>query len=257
MNSCLKKNAKLEVSGLKKSYFLNGALIQVLDDINIYACGEEFVSIVGPSGCGKSTLFNIICGLQEPDSGNIHLNGTEISGKTGMVGYMLQKDLLLPWRKVIDNVMLGLELSVNDRKKNLEKARELIPTFGLEGFENAHPTSLSGGMKQRAALLRTYLLGREVMLLDEPFGALDAITRCELQDWLLKVWDKFRKTILFITHDVGEAIYLSDRIYIMTNRPGGIKDEVTVNLARPRNRDITETAEFKILTKNILKLLEY
>ena len=257
MNSCRNRKIKIEVVGLQKSYLLDGLLIKALDDINIHACEEEFVSVIGPSGCGKSTLFNVICGLQVPDRGNIYLNGTEISGKTGMVGYMLQKDLLLPWRKVIYNVILGLELSVNDRKKNIETAQELLPTFGLESFENAYPALLSGGMKQRAALLRTYLLGREVMLLDEPFGALDAITRRELQDWLLKVWDKFKKTILFVTHDVDEAAYLSDRIYVMTNRPGKIKDDIKVKLPRPRSRDITETVEFKNLVKKLLKLLEH
>lgn len=257
MNSCRDRKVKIEVVGLQKSYLLDSLFIKALDDINIHACEEEFVSVIGPSGCGKSTLFNVICGLQVPDRGNIYLNSTEISGKTGMVGYMLQKDLLLPWRKVIDNVILGLELSVNDRKKNIETAQELLPTFGLEGFENAYPALLSGGMKQRAALLRTYLLGREVMLLDEPFGALDAITRRELQDWLLKVWDKFKKTILFVTHDVEEAAYLSDRIYIMTSRPGKIKGEIMVDLPRPRNRDITERVEFKNLAKNLLQLLEH
>lgn len=257
MNSCRDRKVKIEVVGLQKSYLLDSLFIKALDDINIHACEEEFVSVIGPSGCGKSTLFNVICGLQVPDRGNIYLNSTEISGKTGMVGYMLQKDLLLPWRKVIDNVILGLELSVNDRKKNIETAQELLPTFGLEGFENAYPALLSGGMKQRAALLRTYLLGREVMLLDEPFGALDAITRYELQDWLLKVWDKFKKTILFVTHDVEEAAYLSDRIYVMTNRPGKIKGEIMVDLPRPRNRDVTGHVEFKNLTKNLLKLLEH
>jgi ABC-type nitrate/sulfonate/bicarbonate transport system ATPase subunit len=257
MNSCRDRKVKIEVVGLQKSYLLDDLLIEALEDINIHACEEEFVSVIGPSGCGKSTLFNIICGLQVPDRGNIFLNSEEISGKTGMVGYMLQKDLLLPWRKVIDNVILGLELSVNDRKKNVETAQALLPTFGLKSFENVYPASLSGGMKQRAALLRTYLLGREVMLLDEPFGALDAITRRELQDWLLKVWDRFKKTILFVTHDVGEAAYLSDRIYIMTSRPGKIKGEIIVELPRPRNRDITERVEFKNLAKKILKLLEY
>ena len=257
MNSCRDRKVKIEVVGLQKSYLLDDLLIEALEDINIHACEEEFVSVIGPSGCGKSTLFNIICGLQVPDRGNIFLNSEEISGKTGMVGYMLQKDLLLPWRKVIDNVILGLELSVNDRKKNVETAQALLPTFGLKSFENVYPASLSGGMKQRAALLRTYMLGREVMLLDEPFGALDAITRRELQDWLLKVWDRFKKTILFVTHDVGEAAYLSDRIYIMTSRPGKIKGEIIVELPRPRNRDITERVEFKNLAKKILKLLEY
>jgi len=257
MNSCRDRKVKIEVVGLQKSYLLDDLLIEALEDINIHACEEEFVSVIGPSGCGKSTLFNIICGLQVPDRGNIFLNSEEISGKTGMVGYMLQKDLLLPWRKVIDNVILGLELSVNDRKKNVETAQALLPTFGLKSFENAYPASLSGGMKQRAALLRTYLLGREVMLLDEPFGALDAITRRELQDWLLKVWDRFKKTILFVTHDVEEAAYLSDRIYVMTSRPGKIKDEIAVRLSQPRNREMAETNEFKNLVKTLLKLLEY
>jgi ABC-type nitrate/sulfonate/bicarbonate transport system ATPase subunit len=213
------------------------------------------VSIIGPSGCGKSTLFNIICGLLESDEGQVLLDGEAVQRRAGAFGYMPQKDLLLPWRSVLDNVILGPELRGDDRNASRSEATELLPLFGLEGFGDAYPALLSGGMKQRAALLRTFLTRREVLLLDEPFGALDALTRMDLQEWLLRVWAQFGKTILFISHDVDEALFLSDRVYVMTPRPGRVKMALTVPLPRPRRREMEATTEFAALRYELLRAL--
>lgn len=247
--------SKLCVDGVSKSYQIDGRPVQVLDDISLTVWPEEFVTLVGPSGSGKSTLFNIIVGLEEPDDGAIRLNGDVLEKRTGCVAYMPQKDLLLPWRSVLDNVILGPEIAGTSREKAVQRARELIPLFGLEGFENSYPSALSGGMRQRAALLRTFLYQKDLLLLDEPFGALDALTRMELQEWLLEVWDQLKQTVLFITHDVDEAIFLSDRVYVMTPRPGRIRDVVTVGLGRPRQRSMESAFEFIQLREQLLSIL--
>jgi ABC-type nitrate/sulfonate/bicarbonate transport system ATPase subunit len=169
---------------------------------------------------------------------------------------MLHKDLLLPWRTVLQNVTLGAELLHRNRTATEREARELMATFGLEGFESSWPSRLSGGMRQRAALMRTVLSHQEVMLLDEPFGALDAMIKGLMQEWLLKIWERFRRTIVFITHDIDEAIFLSDRIYIMTARPGRVKAEISVGLPRPRvSHEITTTAEFGPIKHQVLEAL--
>src|SRR5207302_11425478 len=178
---------------------------------------------VGPSGCGKSTLFNILAGLVEPTSGRVLLDGNPPDNLLGRFDYMPQKDLLMPWRTVLNNTTLGLEIAGVSRRAARERALEAFPRFGLTGFEDAWPMSLSGGMRQRAALLRTFLAGRDVMLLDEPFGALDAITRADMQEWLLGVWHSFERTIVLVTHDVDEAIFLADRVYVMSPRPGTMR----------------------------------
>jgi ABC-type nitrate/sulfonate/bicarbonate transport system ATPase subunit len=249
--------SKLSVHGLHKAYCVNGRVVlQALAGVDLAAQAGEFVTLIGPSGCGKSTLFNLICGLQRPDAGQVCLDGQDVTYRTGRVGYMPQRDLLLPWRSVLDNVILGLEVAGVPRHQARAEAHELLPLFGLAGFEDSFPATLSGGMKQRAALLRTFLCRRDVMLLDEPFGALDALTRADLQTWLLEVWDHFRQTILFITHDVTEAVYLSDRVYVMTPRPGRIQAELGINLPRPRQRSVVTTPEFLALEARLLDWLE-
>ena len=180
----------------------------------------EFVTMVGPSGCGKTTIFNMIAGLLEPTRGDIRIDGQSVAGRTGHVGYMLQKDLLLPWRTVLRNVMLGAELLGRSPRELEGEARQLMVRFGLQGFESEWPSRLSGGMRQRAALMRTVMSHQDVMLLDEPFGALDAMTKGMMQEWLLDIWSEFRRTIVFITHDIDEAIYLADRVFVMSARPG-------------------------------------
>jgi len=173
----------------------------------------RFVSLIGPSGCGKSTIFNIIAGLLEPTGGRVIIDGVEATGTIGRVGYMLQKDLLLPWRNVLDNVILGMEIQGVPLAEARARALPLLHRYGLSGFEYLYPNSLSGGMRQRAALLRTLLFDTDVILLDEPFGALDAQTKLQMQEWLMRLWSDFGKTVLFVTHDVEEAIYLSDEVH--------------------------------------------
>lgn len=246
---------KIELRNVCKAFRVDGQLMLALEDISLHAVPGEFVTLIGPSGCGKSTLFNIICGLMEPDCGQVLLDGDVAEKRAGAFGYMLQKDLLLPWRSVLDNVILGPEIAGEDLAAAREETQRLLPLFGLEGFENSYPAALSGGMKQRAALLRTFLCHKEVVLLDEPFGALDALTRAALQEWLLEIWGRFRQTILFITHDVEEAVFLSDRVYVMSARPGRIKAELEISLPRPRRRAIVTSAPFSALKWELLQAL--
>jgi len=246
---------KLSIDRICKSYDLDGRPVQILQDISLTVWPEEFVTLLGPSASGKSTLFNIIVGLEDPDEGVIRLDGEIVSKRTGRVAYMPQKDLLLPWRTVLGNVILGPEIAGVAREEATRQARELIPLFGLAGFENSYPSMLSGGMRQRAALLRTFLYHKDILLLDEPFGALDTLTRMDLQEWLLEVWEQFKQTILFITHDVDEAIFLSDRVYVMTPRPGRIRDVVSVGLGRPRQRAMENIPEFIRLRERLLSIL--
>jgi ABC-type nitrate/sulfonate/bicarbonate transport system ATPase subunit len=207
----------------------------VLQDVSIEVGRREFVSLLGPSGCGKSTLCNIVAGLIAPDAGTVVLDGAPVRPPDrGRVAYMQQKDLLLPWRTVIDNAILGMEIRGTPRAAARVRAREMLGRFGLAGFEGAYPVFLSGGMRQRVALVRTLLCDRDVLVLDEPFGALDAMTRAAMQGYLLRLREEFARTVLLVTHDVEEAILLSDRIYVLTPRPGRVHAEVTVDLPRPR-----------------------
>jgi NitT/TauT family transport system ATP-binding protein len=247
---------KIELRNVCKSFAHQGGLVAAIEDISLEVRAGEFVSIVGPSGCGKSTAFNIIAGLVTPDVGDVLIDGRSVAGRQGHVGYMLQKDLLLPWRTVLQNVTLGAELLNRNRAGTQREARELMATFGLQGFENSWPSRLSGGMRQRAALMRTVLSHQDVMLLDEPFGALDAMTKGLMQEWLLEIWTRFHRTIVFITHDIDEAIFLSDRIYIMTTRPGRLKANIAVNLPRPRSsHEITTTQQFASIKHEVLGTL--
>ena len=238
--------AKLETQSLAKAFAGRSGRghVTALQGVDLSVADGEFVSIVGPSGCGKSTLFNILAGLVRPSGGTVQLDGRTPDSLLGRIGYMPQKDLLMPWRTVLDNTTLGLELNGVRRKEARARALAEFPRFGLSGFEHRWPSSLSGGMRQRAALLRTFLAGREVLLLDEPFGALDALTRQQMQAWLLEIWQADRKTILFVTHDVEEAVFLSDRVYVMSGRPGRVVLCVEIELTRPRELEVTLTPEF-------------
>lgn len=249
--------AKLSVSNLYKGYRLNGLPVPVLAGVSLSAMPGEFVTLIGPSGSGKSTLFNLIVGLEEPDAGEICFDGCTRAVRTGLVGYMPQRDLLLPWRTVLDNVILGPELAGVPRQQARGEAREYLPLFGLQGFADAYPAMLSGGMRQRAALLRTFLCHKEIMLLDEPLGALDALTRAEMQEWLLDVWSARvgGQTILFITHDVEEAVFLSDRVYVLTPRPARIAAELRITLPRPRRRRMVTTPPFIAFKEALLAAL--
>jgi ABC-type nitrate/sulfonate/bicarbonate transport system ATPase subunit len=220
------------------------APLWVLEDIYLEVPGRQFVSIVGPSGCGKSTLFNVIAGLEKPTSGVILTDGSIVSGANPHITYMLQKDLLLDWRNVLDNVIIGAEILGVPKGKARKEALEWIDQFGLRGFENKYPYALSGGMRQRVALLRTLLTHREIMLLDEPFGSLDAQTRAIMQEFLLGLWEDLDRTILLVTHDVEEALILGDEVYVMTARPMRVRTKLKVNLPRPRSFDVISSSEF-------------
>lgn len=248
--------ARVQVEGVSKWFRVDGRVVQALDKVTLGAGDGEFVSIVGPSGSGKTTLFNIICGLMQPDEGSISLNGQVSKERRGLVAYMPQKDVLLPWRSVLSNVLLGAEVAGQSLAEARREAIALLPAFGLEGFADRYPHELSGGMRQRAALLRTYLFHRDILLLDEPFGALDALTRRRLQLWLMSVWESLRKTILFITHDVDEAVFLSDRVYALTARPGRVCCELVVDLPRPRRAGTLSAPQFTSLRNDLLKALD-
>jgi ABC-type nitrate/sulfonate/bicarbonate transport system ATPase subunit len=247
---------KLELVNVTKVFqsHLNNPTTAI-SNINMKIPNHRFISIIGPSGCGKSTLFNIISGLMEATEGDILVDGKSVSGMSGIVGYMLQKDLLLPWRTIVDNVILGMELKGVSKKEAEKIAIPFLGKYGLEGFEYSYPSQLSGGMRQRAALLRTILYDRDIILLDEPFGALDAQTRSFMQEWLLDLWDDFQKTILFITHDIDEAIYLSDEVYIMSARPGRIKEHIVIDIPRPRKPTIVTSSAFISYKERALSLL--
>ena len=228
--------AALELRGLSRSFGAGGDAVQALADVSLRVAPGEFVSLLGPSGCGKSTLLNLIAGLDEGGDGEILVDGARLPSEDRLAafGYMPQQDLLFPWRSVLDNVALGLEIQGAPRAEARRAAAAHFERFGLAGFERRRPFQLSGGMRQRAAFLRTYLLGRPFLLLDEPFGALDAITRSQLHGWFAEVWAEACGSALLVTHDPSEAVALSDRVYLMSARPGRIAAEFEVGLPRPR-----------------------
>ncbi len=233
----------------------SGGVVEAVVDLTFQVEAGEFLTIIGPSGCGKSTLLRLLAGLVQPDSGQISLQGQflpDASDRQGRFGYMPQRDTLLPWRTVLENVILGVELAGGSLDSAREEARQLLPLFGLDGFENNWPSTLSGGMRQRAALLRTFLAGYDILLLDEPFGALDALTRRMLQQWLLGVRTRFSKTILFITHDIDEALLLGDRVLVFSPRPGRITADLTIDLPHPRDEETVLSADFLALKRSAL-----
>ncbi|MHB1377085.1 MAG: ABC transporter ATP-binding protein [Candidatus Humimicrobiaceae bacterium] len=242
---------KVEALNIKKSF----SNLDTVKDVSVVLKENKFVSILGPSGCGKSTLFDIISGLEKPDKGTVLIEGENYTGRTGRVSYMHQKDLLLPWKTVLDNACIPLIIKGLNLKQSREKADSYFNLFGLSGFEKYYPGQLSGGMKQRAALLRTYLFSDDIMLLDEPFGGLDAMTRRDMQLWLLKLLSNFKSSILFITHSVDEAIFLSDKIYLFSKRPATVKAVFEINIKRPRDYKVFTSDEFNKIKGEILHLL--
>ncbi|MFC3965719.1 ABC transporter ATP-binding protein [Nocardia jiangsuensis] len=245
------------VDSLTKSFPLPGGLPprNVLAGVSFTARRGEFVSVIGPSGCGKSTVFSMLAGLDTPDSGSVHFGRHDGRPAGPHCAYMPQKDLLFPWRTVLDNTTLGLLVRGVPRPEARRRARELFPVFGLSGFEDARPAQLSGGMRQRAALLRTVVQERDLLLLDEPFGALDSLTRTEMQSWLQEVWQRYRWTVLMITHDIREAVYLSDRVVVLSPRPATVRREVRVDLPRPRDLSMLAAPEFVAVEQELLDVL--
>jgi ABC-type nitrate/sulfonate/bicarbonate transport system ATPase subunit len=246
---------KLSIDDVCMDFATAAGAFRALDHISLAVPQGSFVSLIGPSGCGKSTIFNIVAGLQEPSAGRIMIDGADATGTIGRVGYMLQKDLLLPWRTLTDNIILGMEIQGVRLAHARARALPLLRRYGLAGFENAYPNALSGGMRQRAALLRTLLFDTDVILLDEPFGALDAQTKLRMQEWLLALWSDFGKTVVFVTHDVEEAIFLSDEVHVMGTRPGRLIETIAVALPRPRLRPCTTSPEFIAVKERCFDLL--
>lgn len=244
------------VDNISKTYLYNDETMHVLDKVSLCVEKGEFVCILGPSGCGKSTLLKMVPGLITADTGEIVLEGQKVNGQITKVGYMAQKDLLAPWKTLLENIALPLLINGTPRKTAYQKVKELLPTFDLQGFEGYYPHQLSGGMRQRAALMRTILIGSEVLLLDEPFASLDALTRENMQEWLLEIWGKFKPSILFITHSIDEAIFLADRIYAFSKRPGKIVLEKEIRLPRPRERSVVTSDDYINYKKVLLEALK-
>ena len=254
MNTNIPDNSLGRVSLKGVNYSLDS--LEILRNIDLSVNSREIVSIIGPSGCGKSSVLNLISGLQSPDSGQIKIEGkSDQSDRLNMISYMQQKDLLLPWRTVLDNVILGLEIQGIPKKESRKIAMEQMEKFGLLGFENKYPFTLSGGMKQRAAFLRTILMDRPILLLDEPFSALDALNRMQMQEWVIKLFDGLDKTVIFVTHDIDEAIFLSDRIYVMSSSPGEFIAIENIKLTRPRSREIMFSSDVLSIKNRLLNQL--
>ncbi len=246
---------KLLIDKVSATYYSGEQRLAVLDNISLHVKKGEFVAVLGPSGSGKSTILKIAAGLLKPDQGQVIINGLDITGQPHLVGYMPQQDLLFPWKTLRQNAALPLLAAKSDKKEAYARVDEMLPVFGLQGFANYYPHQLSGGMRQRAALMRTMLIESNLMLLDEPFAALDALTRESMQDWLLKIWERFKRSVLFVTHSIDEAIYLSDRIYVISEQPGRNALEQLIALPRPRAKAILASREFTLYKQILINAL--
>lgn len=260
MNICQNKGEQKEGCFMEKLTAKNISVsfdgVKIIEDVSIELHKGEIVSLLGVSGAGKTTLFNVLSGLLIPHSGKVSIDNEDITGKAGNISYMLQKDLLLPFKTIIDNVSLPLVIHGEKKQKAREAASVYFGEFGLEGTQKKYPHQLSGGMRQRAALLRTYLFSDQVALLDEPFSALDTITKGSMHQWYLEVMERIKLSTLFITHDIDEAILLSDRIYIMSGKPGTITKEIKIEISKPRNQEFIISEQFIAYKKHILDTLK-
>jgi NitT/TauT family transport system ATP-binding protein len=245
---------RIDLRGLSKSFQLAGAAVEAVRDVSFSVQRGEFVALLGPSGSGKSTILNMIATLVKPSSGQILIDGTPVvAGKvTPNVGYVFQRDTLFPWRTVSDNIGYGLQLAGVADAERKERVAACVARAGLKGFERAYPSALSGGMRQRAALMRTLVVEPQILLMDEPFGALDTHTKIDMHEVLLRIWDREQQTVLFVTHDLGEALTLADRIIPFSARPGRIKDVFEVDFSRPRDAvKVRETPRYAELFQHI------
>lgn len=245
---------RIDVRGLSKSFQLAGTVIEAVRDVSFAVRRGEFVALLGPSGSGKSTILNMIATLVKPSSGQILIDGKPViaGSATPDVGYVFQRDTLFPWRTVADNIGYGLQLAGIPEAERRERVATCVAQAGLRGFEQAYPSALSGGMRQRAALMRTLVVEPQVLLMDEPFGALDTHTKIDMHEVLLRIWDREQQTVLFVTHDLGEALTLADRIILFSARPGQVKDMFEVDIARPRDAvKVRETPRYAELFQHI------
>ncbi len=246
--------ARIVLDGLTKTFGGRGATVPAVDGVSYEVRQGEFVALIGPSGCGKSTILNMIAGLIPRSGGSILIDGREVvAGKpTPKVGYVFQRDTVFPWRTVRRNIGLGLEIARRPRAEREAEVARMIERAGLAGFEDAFPITLSGGMRQRVSLMRTLIMRPEILLMDEPFGALDTHTKLEMQNFLLEIWEEQQQTVIFVTHDLAEALTLAGRIVVLSARPGRIKEVFEVPFARPRNAiTLRETPEYSALFSKI------
>jgi NitT/TauT family transport system ATP-binding protein len=248
---------KIKIQGLHKTYLTRTGRTVALQDVDLTIGADEFIALVGPSGCGKSTLLRLVSALIKPSKGKILIDGVALSGPSKDVGIVFQQAVLLPWRNVIDNVLLPAEILGLDMKKARERAHQLLELVGLAGFEKRSPHELSGGMQQRAAICRGLIHNPSVLLMDEPFAALDAMTREELGFELLRIWAVEKKTIIFVTHNISEAILLSDRVVAMSPRPGRISEIIEIELPRPRTIDMEFTQQFKSYSDRVRAVISH
>lgn len=248
-------SAKLVVQNVSKIFDDKGREVVALQNTDFTVAANEFITILGPSGCGKSTILKVIAGLEEPSSGSVLLDGREIKGPGRDRGMVFQSYTLFPWLTVEENIEFGLDVAGRPKGERRDIAHHYLEKIGLKGFEKAYPSSLSGGMKQRVAIARALANDPQVLLMDEPFGALDAQTRTVMQELLLNVWEESHKTILFVTHDVDEAVFMGDTIYVMTARPGRIKARIQVPLPRPRTYDMKVDDVFMEIKRDVLELI--
>jgi NitT/TauT family transport system ATP-binding protein len=246
---------KLVIEGVSKTFIDKRRQVTALQNTDFTVKNSEFVTLLGPSGCGKSTILRIVAGLEQPTSGRVLLDGKEITAPGQDRGMVFQTYTLFPWLTVRDNIEFGMDVAGRSKAEQREVSGHYIEKIGLKGFENAYPRELSGGMKQRVAIARALANDPEVLLMDEPFGALDAQTRTVMQELLLDVWDESHKTIIFVTHDVEEAVFIGDTIYVMTARPGKIKARIDVNLPPQRTYDLKLSNEFIQIKKDVLSLI--
>ena len=246
----------IRVDGVKKIYQTGKDQVEAVSGVSFTVQQGEFVAILGPSGCGKSTLLMMVGGLESVTAGSISIDNLPVEHPRREVGVMFQDSTLLPWKTVMENVVFPVRLQHRDMAAHWDRARELIGMVGLRGFEDKKPHQLSGGMRQRVAICRALVTDPDILLMDEPFSALDAMTREEMNDALLDIWDRFRKTGLFVTHSIREAVYLADRVLVMTRRPATIVEDLKVPFARPRDPQIGETREFNEICSHLRSLIE-
>ena len=247
---------EINIQNLSKVYKTNNGSFQALENVSLYVKNEEFVSILGPSGCGKSTILRILAGLEEPTSGSVQVSGEEVKGPSAKRGMVFQSYTLFPWLTVRENIEFGLKLKGMKQKERKEISDRYLELVGLERFADSYGKELSGGMKQRVAIARSLANNPEVLLMDEPFGALDAQTKQSMQQLLLDIWKKEKTTIVFITHDIDEALFLSQRIYVMEARPGRILEEIDADLQLFQDGELVDVEKFMAVKKHIISLLK-
>jgi NitT/TauT family transport system ATP-binding protein len=253
----LKSRPEISLAGVSKSFGLGRNAVQAVNALDLDIRHNEFVSLLGPSGCGKSTLMLMIAGLVEPTGGTISIQGRKVVGPQRATGIVFQDPVLLPWRTVLDNVLLPIELMGENVESYRDHALELLNTAGIADFADRLPNELSGGMRQRAGICRALVQYPTLLLMDEPFSALDAMTRDDMNLELLRIWERDRKTVVFITHSISEAIFLSDRVIVMSRRPARIIEDITISLPRPRAIELQETMQFAQLRARVRKLIEH